>query len=102
MGLLALQPWEFSQYTVREFEEAVVGAYVRHTHTIDLLMRHALVTGQWSKPVSFRDLTGREAPLPLDPRHTPDEPEDDLASIEQWMRVTEMKIRSQSGITILE
>lgn len=67
-GLLGLKPWEFIRYTVREFEEAVAGAHVRYTHALDLVMRHALLTGQWSRRVTFRDLTGREEPLPLDPR----------------------------------
>jgi hypothetical protein len=54
---------------VREFEEAVTGAQQRYDHRVDLVMRHALATGQWSKPVTFRDLTGREEPVfLLDPR----------------------------------
>jgi hypothetical protein len=67
-GLLGLHPWEFRRYTVREFEEAVLGAHQRHAHLVDVVMRHALATGQWSRRVRFRDLTGRDAPLPLDPR----------------------------------
>lgn len=54
---------------MREFEEAVAGAQLRYDHLVDVVMRHALATGQWSRPVSFRDLTGRDEPqVQLDPR----------------------------------
>ena len=53
---------------MREFEEAVVGAHVRYEHALDLVMRHALVTGQWARRVTFRDLTGRDEPRALDTR----------------------------------
>jgi len=68
LGLLDLHPWEFAQYTIREFEEKVAGAQRRYVHFADVVMQHALMTGQWSKRVTFRDLTGREHPLELDPR----------------------------------
>jgi hypothetical protein len=58
----------FARYTVREFEEAVAGAQMRHTLLADVMMVHALQTGQWSTKRTFRDLTGRDAPLDLDPR----------------------------------
>ena len=63
----------------------MAGAYARYEHQFDLVMRHALVTGQWSRRVSFKDLTGKEAPAPLDPRQRVEEEqtEDDLDRIER-------------------
>jgi hypothetical protein len=87
-GLLGLKPWEFRRYTVREFEDAVVGAHVRFEHAFDLVMRHALVTGQWAKRVTFRDLTGKDEPRPLDPRaRAPltEEDEERLARTRLWL-----------------
>lgn len=53
----------------------IAGEVVRHERTRDLLMHHALLTGQWAKPPSLRDLLGRD-PLPVDPRwSTPTEAE---------------------------
>lgn len=104
-GLLGLKPWEFIRYTVREFEETVAGAHIRHAHAVDLVMRHALVTGQWSKPVSFRDLTGREEPLQLDPRgEAPEDAEAEDVDPERatlaWMKAMEMQIRTHANVTI--
>ena len=66
--MLRLHPWVFDRYTVREFERAVAGAHVRHGHRIDLMIHLALLIGQWSKRVTFYDLTGRAGPSPIDPR----------------------------------
>lgn len=66
--MLRLHPWTFARYTVREFERAVAGAHVRHGHRVDLMIQLALLIGQWSKRVTFYDLTGRSGPSPIDPR----------------------------------
>ena len=104
-GLLGLKPWEFQRYTVREFEDAVAGAYMRHTHLVDIVMRHALATGQWSKPVSFRDLTGREQPLPLDPRAVPDAEaaeEDAAQDATDQVKAMEAAIRATARVEIVD
>jgi hypothetical protein len=101
---------------VREFEEAVAGAMIRHAHALDLVMRHALVTGQWAERVTFRQLTGREGPLPFDPRGVEREPvepevveasaaeegvEDEQArAMRAWMQQAEAQIRASGSIAI--
>jgi hypothetical protein len=97
------------RYTVREFEEAVAGASVRYTHAVDLVMRHALVTGQWKERVTFEALTGRAQPLPLDPRGRPaeaadheDDPADQARALRAWMAQAETQIRASGGIRVEE
>lgn len=102
-GLLRLHPWEFRRYTVREFEDAVLGAHVRHEHASDLVMRHALATGQWQRRVSFRDLTGKDEPRPLDPRahvELTDEDHERLAISRLWL--AEGALRQSSHVTVTE
>ena len=86
----------------------MIGAQVRATHAADLLMHHALVTGQWSKRVTFKDLTGRAEPLPLDPRWRQAapapadeaEPLDEADAMRAWMQQAEAQIRASGGIAI--
>jgi hypothetical protein len=96
------------RYTVREFEEAVAGAMIRYTHQLDLVMRHALVTGQWTKRMTFKDLTGREQPLPLDPRgmvveaeeRSEESDEEQARGMRAWMAQAEAQIRASGAIKI--
>jgi hypothetical protein len=98
------------EYTAREFEEAVAGATVRYLHAVDLVMRHALVTGQWKERVTFQDLTGRAEPLPLDPRGvraaeeeaSEEDPAEAARAMRAWMAQAETQIRAAGGIRIEE
>jgi hypothetical protein len=91
---LALKPWDFTRYTVREFEEAVAGARWRDDIAWDRLgwQTAALMNAAGSTPRSEEDelsslrppanvwtstkLLGRP-PLPIDPRLSPPEDEEE-------------------------